>query len=170
MTSFVLLCVANRVALTYKEALYVSQLFGVGVMALDRPDYAKAYYSSLQVLLTQSTRPLLDMLDRTRPQIFGLAYVPQLLQCLRDFAWSHIHAVQTKVCMCMFVCGSSRVRAIPFDLEAIHVPHYTDQRHGVSTTNRLPYDSFRALDMLISWAQAWGVSMLTVSTRTKAME
>jgi hypothetical protein len=40
----------------------------------------------------------------------------------------------------------------------------------LSTTSRLPYDSSRALDMLISWAQAWGVSMLTISTRTKAME
>jgi hypothetical protein len=50
------------------------------------------------------------------------------------------------------------------------VPHYTDRRHVVSTTNRLPYDSLRALDILKSWARAWGVSMLTVSTRTKAME
>jgi hypothetical protein len=63
------------------------------------------------------------------------------------------------------MCGRGVVRAFPFNMVAIHVPHYTDRRHGVSTTNSLPYDYFRALDMLVAWAQSWAVSTSTASTQ-----
>jgi hypothetical protein len=109
-------------------------------------------------------KPLASMLFEAfaKRLVESLSNIEQLGKFLSTHFVDSVHAL----CFSFWPVGAclNREWPLPVDPTPFHVPHYTDQRYVVSTTNRLPYDSFRALDMLATWAQASDVSTLTAST------
>ena len=137
--------IVNKECLNIEDSLQSESL---SVRKMDRPE-THSEFSCLHF-----PKPLSFMLLETFSEVLSkrLSNIEQLCETLA------VHLIDGVYTFCLSFwfagTGSNWERPFPVDLEPFHVPHYTDRRHRVSTTNRLSYDFSRALDMLISWAQA----------------